>query len=329
MALEHFDKQKFDNNMRQLAGSPDRALLPGLFTPYPTEADSGHIDSVDTGEGTITDYTDLNIGTDTLTPLRNKKTRKALEADIADNAANDTFANWQALLTPYNEIARYRTNYSLRLNEWGHTFDEDVDLRELMDPKHYTLKQGHRVMHRRDDAFGLLALLAPTVSRKKFEESAANDVAFPASQKVTLTTAGAVFDSSAFDDIREKFMQNYANSEEVFVAINPTHQKQLMQENGMKVVAREFVTPKGYYERGELPMIQGCHVIVHPLVPLNKVVAWQREGVMWIPSKKGLQVDLSKEVNLRCATVLYMRKKVDAVRIDDKRVVWVDIVAAT
>lgn len=329
---QHFI-QTFERNVFQKAGSADRSMLREMIDFMTASGESVAIDSVDTGMPAATSFADLDIGGagKAYESLKNKYKKKDFET-VAQGAGFATAAAElearRKMETPFHEIERERTLAFPGLVEWAHWFDEDEDIFELSSPVSKTLEQGMRKIWRDQDAAVITALAKAAVPRRKYlETSGVADTAFPADQIIDdVETEGAAFSTRHISAIMKKFEENYVLTDKVFILIHPLHKQQIIDEQGKQILSRDFVNSYDFFMGRPLPDIYGAHLVVHPLAPQDRVIAWVKRGVRWVQFKP-LHVTSGTLPQYRFHNVLYVREKASAVRVDDKLVVWCDLVA--
>jgi hypothetical protein len=341
-------KQQFSDTVMQLAGSPDRSMLKGAISFKRCRGEAASIDTIDTGLS----FTNWEDADNAWSALKDKSTHPdyiaARTAYLAAAAAltgsedvtdltplTATFENVKtATETPHNEVAKARTIVVPDLVEWGHYFDEDEELLEMADPTSMTTRQGMKAIWWREDAKVLGALRAATVTRARRYASEGgtaidfatvghpNGVIAPgASTAVTMT-------KDLFAQVKEKFEANYCGNERIFGVISPAMKTALIAASGSTIHSSDFVTARQLFETGDLPDIYGVSLMVHPLVKANEPVFFTEAACVWAEFKP-LEVSVGIDPAHRFQKVVYIREKAGCVRVDDKRVVWVTLGAAT
>lgn len=313
--------QLFERTIQQLAGKPDRSILKALATPRKGEGVAFGVPSIDTGRAAYdnADLAAVQAGAANWSPLTNKYTRRAYEGEAA---LDKTHANWQKLTTPFNDVARYNTLAFPREVEWGHQIHEEQELAELKDPTSDLYRQAMMTVFEDQDALVFAGLFGATMDRRRFAGTGANAVAFPAGQKLKTESVGAKFGLPAISAIVERMDKNYIRGERIYIAINPTHKRHLMDAS--TIHNKDFVRSREYFETGDLPDIYGCHLIPHPQVPLDYVVAWVQSGISYVTFKP-LTSSSGVLPHQRFSTQLYVREYADCIRTDDKRVIWMEL----
>lgn len=300
--FEHY-KHTFTQNVRDLAGGPMRSVLPEFVDKDNQSGKVVYLDSAGPGADT------------TASALTAKKTRKTYEAD-----ASKSLAKWNEIHTPHNEITKLRTLSTPQLNEWGHTFDEDEDILEIVDPTNKTVRQGMRTIFKTRDQIILNGIKAASVSRvdsSSSDEVSPVTVNFPAGQQID-TAADDVVTLKDISAAVAMFEDQYID-DRIFCLISPTTKK-IIIDNNEKIHSTDFVSRSGYFESGDLPEIYGVSFISHPLVEENKLYYFCKEAIV-LNQFKGFESSLSKVPHLREGTQAYMREKIDCKRVDDLKVV--------
>jgi len=307
--FEHY-KQTFTTTWRDLAGTQYKTMLPEFVDKDNKRGEIAYLDSAGPGA----DITD--------TDLKTKKTRKSYEAD-----ASKTLEKWNAIHTPHNEINKEKTAISPRLLEWGHTFDEDEDILELIDPTNKTISQGMRTFMKAKDTMIINGISAASVNRVTSASADSTDlqaISLPASQTIDTGQHDIVL-LSDLRKICERFEDAYVD-EKKFVLINPIV-KTILIDNNDKIHDTDFVDRHSYFHEGKLPQIYGLHFIVHPLMPTDKLYAWSKDAIVW-NQFKAFESTISKVPEIREGTQAYIREKADCKRVDDLKVVHMTITTA-
>lgn len=300
--------QQFTANVRDLAGAPNRSILRELVSKDNKQGSVVYLDSAGAGEDLT--IQDLKTG---------KKTRKTYEAD-----ASKTLEKFYAIFTPHNDITRQRTLSTPKLIEWGHSFDEDEDILEIVDPQNKTTKQGMRSIFKQQDQLVLNGISAAFVVRVDGDTS-----------EVTPETinmpAGQQFNTAQNDYIGRKDMTKIVNlfedqyvTDQIFCLISPTAKKGII-DNDEKITDADFIARSqafdeaGKFNPGKFPEVFGVHFVVHPLVPANKFYAFTMESIVlneFKPFKSNIEIAPTQ----RYSYIAYMREKADCKRVDDLQV---------
>lgn len=301
--FEHY-QHTFSNTVRDLAGGPMRSVLPEFVDKDNQMGKVVYLDSA--GPGTDTSPSQLTT----------KKTRKSYEAD-----GSKTLAKWNQIHTPHNEISKLRTLSTPQLNEWGHTFDEDEDILEIVDPTNKTVRQGMRTIFKTRDQIILNGIKATSVARvnsTSTDEVSPVTVNFPSGQRINTGQNDKILlkDISA---AKAMFEDQYID-EQIFCLVSPTTKKNIIDNND-NIHDTDFVSRSGYFEKGDLPEIYGVNFISHPLVDENKLYYFCKEAIV-LNQYKAFMSTLEKVAHLRDGTQAYLREKINCKRVDDLKVVF-------
>ena len=301
--------QQFSANVRDLAGSPKRAILRELVAHENKTGSVVYLDSAGAGD----DLSIQDLKTD-------KKTRKTYEAE-----ESKTLAKFNAIFTPHDDITRQRTLANPKLIEWGHSFDEDEDILEIVDPQNKTVRQGMRSIWKQQDQQIINGIKAASVVRVDGDTSEVTPetVNFP---------GGQAFDTAQDDYMGRKdisrlvqlFEDQYV-TDPIYCLISPTAKRGLI-DNDDKITDSDFLahgaafSEEGKFAPNKFPDIYGVHFIVHPLVPVLKFYAWTKESVV-LNMFKGFKSSMDVSPEQRFSYIAYMREKADCKRCDDLQVV--------
>lgn len=314
MAIGTHYRVMFSDGVQELAGSQSRSLLKEFVGHESKSGEAVFLDGIaPDDDAESTNFADMN-------------TRQKYE-----EITSPDLQAWLDLQTPHHEINRQRTLVLPKRLAWGHHFNKKGEIAELSDPKGRTLRQGLKRIFKGEDNVILTALSAASVQRGK-DQSAVAPVPFPAGQQLTIdlsTGADGSEDFTAiskdvFARVKELFEQQFAADERIVLVCNPTHKRILIETSGDKIQSRDFVSPAGYFERGELPDIYGVHVIPHPLCPLTSMQAWTEWGVTYNQFDP-LESNLGQSAEQRFHYVAYVEEFANAARVDDNRVVQIDV----
>lgn len=309
MALQTHYKDMFTDSVRFLAGSPKRSLLKTFASKRDVKGQVAYLDSVSPLSGM-----DTRAGND-WTDLKDKPTQKAYY-----DAGTETFEEYKKTLVPHQEINRQRTLVTPKLIERSHWFDEDEDIFELTDPQGKTINALMRDIFYSEDKLILDALRAASVQRGgRLGTSDVSAVDFPASQQLTVENDNLYLDLEGISKIRELWDDKYMSDSKIYAVISPT-QKRLMINNNEKIHDYDFVSRRGWFEKGELPDIYGVHFIVHPQVIDTEFLAWSDGGITWA-NFRGLRSWVKSSPAHRDQDIFYISEKADCVREDDNLVV--------
>lgn len=307
--FEHY-QHTFSNNVRDLAGGPMRSVLPELVDKDNQKGKVAYLDSAGPGPDKAP------------TQLTAKKTRKTYEAD-----GSKSLAKWNEIHTPHDEISKLRTLSTPQLNEWGHTFDEDEDILEIVDPTNKTVRQGMRTVFKTRDQIILNGIKATSVSRvdsSSSDEVSPVTVNFPAGQSIN-TGQNDIVKLTDISAAKAMFEDQYID-EQIFCLVSPTTKK-LIIDNNEKIHDTDFVSRSGYFESGALPEIYGVNFISHPLADENKLYYFCKEAIV-MNQYKAFKSTLGKVEHMRDGTQAYLREKIDCKRVDDLKVVHQTITTA-
>ena len=304
--FEHYQHQ-FDDNVKDLAGSPSRSMLKELVSHDNKQGAIAYLDYEK--PGTAKGDTDLKA----------KATRKSYEAD-----ASKTLAKFNAIFTPHDETIKERTLIAPRLIEYGHNFDEDVDILEIVSPKNSTIRNLGRNVFTDEDSLiigGISAASVGRVTSASANEITASTIALAdvnsGSQIITTENVGYI-GTDDIGKIRERMELAYVDSK-VYCLISPTD-KRLMRKHNKDISNTDFVGSSEYFTSGKLPDIDGVCFIPHPLISVGEFYAFTQESVV-LNTFMPLRSDLSREGSMRFSHQAYIREKLDCKRVDDLLVV--------
>lgn len=304
--FEHY-KYTFSETVRELAGGPMRSLLPEFVDKDNKKGASALLDSAGPGPDKTTSLT------------TGKKTRSTYEAD-----GSKTLAKWVEIHTPHDEITQIRTFAYPYLNEWGHTFDEDEPLLEIVDPTNKKVNQGMRVIWKARDQHVINGIAAASVSRVQStstNEVTPETIAFPAGQEVD-TDANDAVGLTDLTKVNKMFRDQYID-QRVYCLVSPATEKLIIDGNS-DIHNTDFVDKSEYFMNGTLPAVYGISFICHPLIPDDKLYFFTKEAIV-MNQFKPFKASISKVAEKREGTQAYMRETLDAVRVDDLQVVHMTI----
>ncbi len=310
---DHY-KELFTDAVQELAGSQNRSLLKELVGHEAKQGEVVYLDGIaPDDEANDTAFTSTS-------------TRERYEEMEAPD-----FDDYMDLQTPHMNVEKQRTLCVPRCIDWGHHFNKEQEIAEIADPKSRTLRMGMKRVWKREDALVLSALGAASVTRGR-NSGNTSSVNFPSGQKLTVDAAGSSekVDKDLFGQVMELFEAQFTSGERIFLVMSPRSKRELIEQSGDKILSSDFVTARGYLERGELPDIYGVHVIVHPaLQPVSAGVdeymyAWTPEGITWNQFSP-LTNDIGKSPEQRFHWIAYMEEYAGCVRVDDNRVVQITI----
>lgn len=305
--LDLHHKVQYSDNVRDLAGSPDRALFPELFEQESKQGEAVFLDAFGAAEDAV--ITDLS----------------AVKTRAKDGVA--TYADFLALQTPHMNVERARTMVLPKLIDWGHTMDSLKKITDVTDPNSRTLRKGMERMWLKDDALCIAALFATSVMRGK-DTGTVSGVSMPASQILTPLANQAAFDLTVISAIKQKFEAKYYKGR-IFLAIPTTVKKVLIDNEDNHLTNKDFVDSSRYFTNFELPDIYGVSIIATPLLDAafsngtnSKVrfVAWAKDGMVYNQFEP-LSTDMGVSADEKFSIKAYMKKVANAVRNDDNLVV--------
>ena len=321
--FEHY-RQQFAENVRDLAGAPNRSILPQLVARESLTGSVAYLDfeKPDTAKGA--------------SDLKAKATRDAFESGLdakGDSFTNGTLSSFNSIFTPHDQTIKERTLIQPQLIEYGHNFDEDVDILNIVDPANSTVRNMMRNVYKDEDNLIINAIKAATVSRvtsSSTNETSPTNIAFPTSQKIG--AGGEDFGSSdstfiTLDDIgriRELMETQYVDSK-VYCLISPTT-KRLMRANITALTDSDFVGATAFFTGGGLPDVDGITFISHPSILATEFYAFTADSIVF-NTFNPLTTSLNEIAVQRNSIQAYIREKVDAKRVDDLGVVFGEIQA--
>ena len=322
--FEHY-RQQFSDNVRDLAGAPNRSILPQLVARESLTGSVAYLDfeKPDTAKGA--------------TDLKTKATRDAFESGLdakGGSFTNGTLASFNSIFTPHDQTVKERTLIQPQLIEYGHNFDEDVDILNIVDPANSTVRNMMRNVYKDEDNLIIDAIKAGTVSRvtaSSTNETSPTDISFPTAQKIG--SGGGTFASPSgtfltlgdIGAIRELFENAYVDSK-VYCLISPTT-KRLMRANITSLTNADFIGATGIFTGGGLPDVDGITFIAHPSISATEFYAFSSEAIVF-NTFKPLTTSLNEIAVQRNSIQAYIREKVDAKRVDDLGVVMGSIASS-
>lgn len=316
MAVDTHHVVAYNRNVQQLAGYQFESVVAPLFRQ---ERESGEVAFFDC------------IGQDK--DGNNDGTTETQWADVpsyADfvNGGTGLLADYLATRTPHLEVEKTRSLVSPKQIEWGYSFRKKDQIAELTDPTSRTMRQGQGRMKTSIDRYALSALKAATVNRGK-DAATAVPVTFPVDQVLNTETAG-IYTVDDGARIAEKFENNYIDpsNEHIMALISPEMKRQMRKANP-EIRSRDFVDSYEIFKEFNLPKIDGITYICHPRVKAyaadyDNVLAFTAEGIVWNEFDP-IESFLDRDPSGRYEYQAYMRMFANAVRIDDKRVVWMEV----
>lgn len=247
-----------------------------------------------------------------------------------EDIGSPTLSDWTNIQTPHMEINRERTYLAPVQLEAAHWFRKKDNIALLSHEDSSVNKMLRKKIVRKRDKLVYDALFASSVSRGK-DAANLSSVSFPAGQIMADITAYANFDVDVFGQILEMLEDQYIEGERVFMAISPTLKRYLKENSRGEIHNQDFVSKK-HLETGDLPDIDGIHIICDPQVDSyagakdHAFVAWTEEALVY-NTFDPLEVEFGPVASQRFSKVLYLEEYTNAVRIDDNRVIhgFVDI----
>lgn len=318
MAVDTHHVVAYNRNVQQLAGFQFESIVAPLFRQ---EAEKGEVATFDTiGQ----DPASANDGA--------TETDWASVDSYADfiNGGTGLLADFLATRTPHDEVLKERTLVSPKQIEWGYSFRKVDEIAELTDPQSRVMRQGTGRMKTSIDKYCLDALTAASVTRGK-DAATAGAVAFPAAQIKTAGTAQS-YDVDDGAVIAQTFEDNYIDpmKEDIVALISP-EMKRKMRTANPELRSRDFVDSYSVFGEFKLPKIDSITYVCHPRVAAyanatkhDIVIAFTAEGMVWNIFDP-VESHLAPNPDARFEPQAYMRMFANAVRIDDKRVLWMDI----
>lgn len=279
-----------------------------------------------TGEAVFHDRISPNDSANLSLMTAGAKYRKDYEA-----VGTPDIDDWTAIQTPHMAITRDRTISLPYQNEVGHSFRTPDEVGENATNQSHILRQLVGRVKTNRDVRVFEALNADTVNRGK-DSASLSAISFPSAQM--LTYADGIFDKEVLNDTRAIFEDNYAEGEQICCIITPEMKRVLIENSGDKIHSSDFVNGM-HFQKGTLPEIYGVVCIVHPLAGSysdSNSLTWD-SGVAHAFTKsalvyntfRGLNTALDKAITQRNNTLLYIDEYIDCVRVDDKKVVHIQL----
>ena len=243
--------------------------------------------------------------------------------DYEDIATPD-IDDWVNIQTPHHEINRERSYLAPKQIEASHWFRKKDNIALLSHENSSVNKMLRKKIVSKRDKFVYDAIFAASVSRGK-DVAALSNVSFPAGQILADITTYSAFTVDVFAEILAMLEDQFIDGERVFMAISPTL-KMHLKNNSRGVIHNQDFVSKRHLETGELPDIDGIHVICDPTVTGYKGVkddafcVWTEEAMVYNQSDP-LEVNFDTVASQRFSKVLYLEEFANAVRVDDKRVI--------
>lgn len=311
MADTDFYRSMYSDSMLDLAGFQKKSLLKELVSRDSKQGEAAWFDAISPDDEAAATLLSAADGY-----------RKDYEQIGAP-----TIADWVNIQTPHTEIAKERTLCLPTIIETGYTFKSPDAVAQGWKEDSDVMRQLNKRTVKQEDNLILASLFAATQARGKDQASLAN-VAFPAGQILSPTTT---LTKEIINAVRTKFEQNYCDDEEIFLGITPEMKQNLIDTDVDHIHNSDFVTHKGYFEKGLLPDIFGVHLVVHQLITAypgtttnNQCVAWARDGIMY-NSFRGKEVALDNAITQKNQSIFYCSEFAGACRRDDSRVVSVQM----
>ena len=307
-------RYQFSDSVQQLAGHPDRSVLPELIQH---KSASGLFTTFDTAEA------DDNAITTAAATMR-----AAIHTPSSATGASPIAARQN----PEMDIKRARTISTPNYIEWFHTFDEVDQLIEAADNKSPVMLACRRKMFKSRSVL-FVSRLDASVARLSATSALTTS---PAPTTVTFdTTAGTgneiVVDDGILDldtilQIKERFETRYVDNEKIFCVISPKTKRKLLQAEGLKLTSRDFVSSYDVFAKAVLPDIYGLYFVVHPACSDTKAYAFTADGACWFNyDGGGLKTEMGIVPQERFAIKVRVSEKVDMQRVDDKKVIRVTL----
>jgi hypothetical protein len=225
--------------------------------------------------------------------------------------------------TPLVSTPHSRRRVTMDDWEWADLVDNQDQIRLLIDPASHYAINGAKAAGRRWDRTIIAAVTGPSYSMDA--NDAATTVALPGSQIVAVGTTGL-----SMTKVREaKFKLDDADVDEddrVFVC-SPKGMQQLL--NDTTVTSSDFNTIKALVD-GTIAdrRWMGFHWVTSSLLAktgnVRSCLAWQKDG-MGLALGKDVMTRIGERADKSYATQVYLCLTVGAVRIEEARVVQVDI----
>lgn len=321
-----FQRQMFDTNVAQLAGSPNRSILKRTCGFKRLSGETAYVDHI----GPLATW-ETRIG-DGSSPESAKALTSIQTRRYFEDAASITAANINAMETPHVEVARQRTLLVPRIIEWGHEFNDINDMQEIIDLHGPTLQQGMRTIWGSEDYNVIAALAAATVTRGRIEGSTSN-VAYSSNglpKELDSSYAGKLT-VNGVAEIAELLDGQYLPGERRFLLMSERQKRWLIQSDKETIFSNDFIsmdaTGAKRFETGDLPDIFGFIPIVHPQMAHTVVYAYTENALCW-GEFKPLATKMAERPDHRFSKQAYMCQYFDCKRVDDKRVVQVTFASA-
>lgn len=311
MAIDSHWVYVYSDLITKLAGSQNRSLLKELVSPDSKKGEVAFFDMDDADDDA------------TLTAMSANGGKYRMGASDANSL---TLAEINAISTPHMDITKNRTQCEPNLNEWGHTFRNIDEIAENANRDSRKLYMGMKRIFKNQDLQIFDALTKQAENRGK---TGGTSEAFPAAQQFDITTGVGLSDLSKITQLYE---DNYADDEPVCVVLSPTQKKYLIDNSGGTIHSKDFVNSSDFFNKGELPEIYGCHLVVHPGISAYKdtitnslttttdaLVSFQKSAIIYNQFDP-LTTNMDQLPTQRYQYNLYISEHIGACRLDDKRV---------
>lgn len=318
MALNTHYRVEYADAVRQLAGFQYQAKLPTLVDQDSKQGEAVFFDTM----------APLDAATLELMTAGNRY-RKEYEA-----IGSPVLSDLENILTPHMEVTRDRTIVYPYRNEIGHTFRTPDEIAQNSNPTSRTLKNLMSRINVQRDNLVLTALNEMDVSRGKDQGSLSTD-SLPAGQQLNITDGQ--MDKEVLNEVRSIFEDNYIEDEQICMIITPTMKKELIDNSGATIHSSDFVYANQLhnFEKGQLPEIYGITLIVHPLASsynTSNSLTWDsgvahafcKSGIVY-NTFRGLETKIDELPSQRFQTGLYISEFVACKRLDDKKVLHVQM----
>jgi len=295
MALELW-REMFSDNIKQLAGSPDRSVLINVPSQENKKGDTVNIDGIK-GNAAVTE--------DTKT-IKNRK----------DGTA--AYADYLATRTPYTGTVKQRSKLSPYTITATDYIGKNEDVLRALDITSPTMEALMRVTRIQEDQLVINALSASVVTRETDNGTIAS-VAFPTgSQQITTANIGYIAPDD-LSDMDALFRDQYIASEK-YLVVNPSAVAGMKKNNRDYFQGIDFIGRMGAFADGNIEKAEGFTIIVSPLVPAGEFYAFVKDAVT-VNTFQTIDTSVDELPEARFATQLYIDKVVNAVRNDDYGVV--------
>jgi hypothetical protein len=206
---------------------------------------------------------------------------------------------------------------------------------EMSDPSSRKMRNIMQGYWTKQDSLAMQALFASTVTRVAGDAASPTTtaaVSMPATQVLGDTTYADI-DWTLFTSIKKRFQKNLISGETIYVGFGPTAWEAMMNNSGDKLVNQDYVSSAEYFTEGKLPKAFGCVPIVHEFFENSTVLgslmdasedgliaAWTEEGMAWCQYGTEQHIQDTNMAAFKGQSVSFIKKFVNAARIDDLRV---------